>query len=158
MGYKAPQAELSEGVTCLGSGSGPQLSWPTNVCLSPYLEGFWDLIITRSQGSMRAKQVPKRPGFSFTMSTRAIAQARGLGCSGLVPIRKNENLWGRQTSQHVIVSRWSRVTVGNFVTKHCSLCFSSCCLPSGAIRLGKITSLCTASWVKLEHSAGPLVV
>ena len=44
------QAKLSEGVACLGSGSGPQLSWSTDMVLSPYLEGFWDMIVAGSPG------------------------------------------------------------------------------------------------------------
>lgn len=122
-GLQATQAEFSEGVTCLGSGSCPQLSWPTNVVLSPYAEGFWDIISLVLRGRCELNKLIRDQGWSVTMNTKTVAQARGLSCLGLLPIRKNENLWGKQTSQHVIVSRWSWVTLGSCVTKLCRLYF-----------------------------------
>lgn len=112
------------GVTCLGSGFDPQLSQPTSVVLAPYLEGSGTFSSLVLWGQWELNKLIRDQGCSFTMSARTVAQARGLGCFGVCPIRKNENLWRGQTSQHVIVSRWSRVTLGSCITKLCSLYFS----------------------------------
>jgi len=109
------------------------LAWVQDLvvsCLGPQMwschhtqKGSGTLSSLVLRGRCELNKLIRDQGRSFTMSTKTVAQARGLGCLGLLPIRKNENLWGKQTSQHVIVSRWSRVTLGSCVTKLCSLYF-----------------------------------